>query len=371
MNFFEEALLSRAREFISCLPRPGTPEEDRPPLIAYHGDGDGCTSAYFVHRFLKRPARFYWVETPDFDFEKAETHILEQHPQLLIFLDMPVYNRPHMIQKLTDRGIRVFIYDHHHPGKCSLCDGDPHLLYLNPATEKDSIAYPTCLFAWELLEKKTFFEKEALYMGLYTETWLERVPLFQEFSRQLQEILKQTAKRIHASFLVQEPGTAHLALNFLLKAQALNSLDTDLRSLSENQVLSNIHDLIQHEKSRLMRDVVDSIRKLVQPRYILIRIESKIRVCGLIASELRWKYPHLVVGIWQKWKDRLICELRRGTACRIDLASLIEGVKAGIPLLTGGGHPEAAAFAAEEEPFFHALRKIKTQLAEGGGGLTI
>jgi oligoribonuclease NrnB/cAMP/cGMP phosphodiesterase (DHH superfamily) len=366
MNFFEEALLSRAREFISCLARPGTPEEGRLPLIAYHGDGDGCTSAYLVHRLLKRPARFYWVETPDFDFEKAETHILMEHPQLLIFLDMPVYNRPHMIQKLTDQGIRVFIYDHHYPGTRPLFDGDRHLLYINPAMEKDSIAYPTCLFASELLEEKTPFEKKVLYMGLYTETWLERVPLFHEFSPELQENLKETAKRIHASFLVQEAGTTHLALNFLFKAQAANSLDTDFRSLRENQVLCNIHDLIQHEKSWLMREVVDSIRKLIQPRYILMRIESKVRVCGLIASELRWKYPHLVVGIWQKWKDRLICELRRGMACRIDLASLIEGAKAGIPLLTGGGHPEAAAFAAEEETFFHALRRIKSQLAEKG-----
>jgi single-stranded DNA-specific DHH superfamily exonuclease len=365
MKFFEEDLLSRAREFISCFPRPGSPKEDRPLLIAYHGDGDGCTSAYFVHRFLKRPARFYWVETPDFDFEKAETHILDQHPQLLIFLDMPVYNRPHMIQKLRDQGIRVFIYDHHHPGTCVLCDSDPHLLYINPAMEKDSIAYPTCLFAWELLEEKTFFEKEVLYMGLYTETWLERVPLFQEFSSELQENLKETAKRIHASFLVQEAGTTHLALNFLLKAQAINSLHSALRSLRENQILANIHELIQHEKSWLIREVVDSIRKLIQPRYILIRIQSEIRVCGLIASELRWRYPHLVVGIWQKWKDRLICELRRGMACQIDLASLIEGVKAGIPFLTGGGHPEAVAFAAEEEAFFQALRKIKSQLAEG------
>jgi single-stranded DNA-specific DHH superfamily exonuclease len=366
MGFFEEALLSRARAFIRRLPQPGVLEEDRPLLIAYHGDGDGCTSAYFLHRFLKRPVRFYWVETPDFDFEKAEAHILEEHQQLLIFLDMPVYNRPHMIQKLADRGVSVLIYDHHHPGTCSLCDSDPNLLYINPAMEKDSIPYPACLFAWELLEEKALFEKEVLYMGLYTETWLERVPLFQEFPPELQENLKQTAKLIHASFLVQEAGTTHHALNFLFKAQAFNSMDTHLPSLKETQILSNINDLIQHEKSWLMKEVVESIRKLMQPGYILIRIESKVRVCGLIASELRWKYPHLVVGIWQKWRDRFICELRRGLACRTDLASLVEGVKAGTPLLSGGGHPEAAAFAAEEESFFHALRKIKAQLDKAG-----
>jgi single-stranded DNA-specific DHH superfamily exonuclease len=366
MKFFEETLLSKVREFISCSPQPGSPEEDRPLLIAYHGDGDGCTSAYLVHRFLKRPARFYWVETPDFDFEKAETHILDQHPQLLLFLDMPVYNRPHMIQKLRDQRTRVFIYDHHPTGTRSLCDSDPHLLYVNPALEDESIAYPTCLFTWELLEEKTFFEKEVLYMGLYTETWLERVPLFQEFSPELQENLKETAKRIHASFLVQEAGTTHLALNFLLKAQVINSLHTPFPSSRENQILANIQDLIQHEKGWLMKEVVDSIRKLIQPGYILIRIQSEIRVCGLIASELRWKYPHLVVGIWQKWRGRFVCELRRGTACRIDLASLIEEVKAGIPLLTGGGHPEAAAFAGEEAAFSHALRKIRSQLTERG-----
>jgi hypothetical protein len=365
MKFFENTWLVKAREFIGHRPRWGVPEADRLPLIAYHGDGDGCTSAFLVHRFLNRPARFYWVATPDFDFESAENHILEHHPRLAIFLDMPVYNRPSMIQKLTDQGIRVFIYDHHHPGICSLCDGSPDLLYLNPVRDSDRAAYPTCLFGWELLEEKTLFEKEVLYMGLYTETWLERVPLFQDFSPGLQESLREMAKRIHASFLVQEAGTTHHALNFLLKAQARNSLDGDSDSLSEHQTLSNIHELIQHEKSWLMREVAASIRKLIHPRYILISVDSRIRVCGLIASELRWKYPDLVVGIWQRWKDRLICELRRGIACRTDVASLIEGIKAEIPLLTGGGHPEAAAFTAGEEAFFRALKKIKTQLGEG------
>jgi single-stranded DNA-specific DHH superfamily exonuclease len=365
MKFFEDTWLAKAREFIGHQPRPGAPEPDRLPLIAYHGDGDGCTSAYFVHRFLKRPARFYWVATPDFDFASAESHILEHHPGLVIFLDMPVYNRPSMIQKLTDQGIRVFIYDHHYPGTCPLCDGSPNLLYINPVRNRDAPAYPTCLFGWELLEEKTLFEKQVLYIGLYTETWLERVLLFQDFPPGLQERLKEVAKRIHGSFLVQEAGTTHHALNFVLKAQARNSLEEDPDTLSEHQALSNIHDLIQHEKTWLMREVAASIRKLIQPKYILIRVDSRIRVSGIIASELRWKYPHLVVGIWQRWKDRLICELRRGIDCPIDLASLIDGIKAEIPLLTGGGHPEAAAFAAGEEAFFLALKKIKTQLAEG------
>jgi single-stranded DNA-specific DHH superfamily exonuclease len=361
MMFFEDTWLAKARDFLGCQPQHGA-------LIAYHGDGDGCTSAFLVHRFLNRPAAFYWVATPDFDFQSAETHILSHPPRLAVFLDMPVYNRPSMIQRLTDQGIRVFIYDHHYPGTCPLCDQSPNLLYINPVMNSAAAGYPACLFGWELLEEKTFFEKQVLYMGLYTETWLDRVPLFQDFPPGLQESLRETAKRIHGSFLVQDAATTHHALNFLIRAQAGNSLDGGPESSREYQTLSNIHELIQHEKTWLMKEVAASIKKLIDPSYILIGVDSRIRVCGLIASELRWKYPHLVVGIWQKWEDRLICELRRGAGCPVDLASLIEGIKAEVPLLTGGGHPEAAAFTATEQAFFPALRKIKDQLGKQDSG---
>jgi hypothetical protein len=271
-----------------------------------------------------------------------------------------------MIQKLTDLGTRVFIYDHHRPGEGMPHGENPNLFCMNPAQNRNAAPYPTCLFGSELLDDKGVFEKQVLYMGLYTETWLERLPLFHDFSPALQESLKETARRIHGSFLVQDESTTHHALKFLLKAQAAGSLDQAPGSSEEHRILSNIHDLIQHEKTWLMKLVVASIKKLLEPRYILLGVESKIRVCGLMASELRWKYPGLVVGIWQKWDDRFICELRRGTASAVDLASLIEGMKNEVPVLTGGGHPEAAAFTAREDAFSQALKAIKTKLTERG-----
>jgi hypothetical protein len=52
----------------------------------------------------------------------------------------------------------------------------------------------------------------------------------------------------------------------------------------------------------------------------------------------------------------------------VNLASLIEQLGSEIPLLTGGGHPEAAAFASREDTFFLAIRKIRDLLNESAIG---
>jgi hypothetical protein len=142
------------------------------------------------------------------------------------------------------------------------------------------------------------------------------------------------------------------------------SLDSPPYDLPEYRALSEAYALIQDEKVSLMKGVEAVIRKLPHPDFIISGIDSRMRLCGLVASELRWKNPRLVVGIWQKWKGRLICELRRGTESRVNLALLVERIDAEVPLLTGGGHPEAAAFSAVESRFFPALRKLKELLME-------
>ena len=366
MAYLEESLLTRSREFIRSSAVTGNGVSEQLALIAYHGDGDGCASAYFVKKFLKTPSLLYWVATPDFDFEEAELFVLEHHPILAIFLDMPVYNRPSMIQRLLDQGTKVLIYDHHYSGRSFSLKNDRNLLYINPLMTSGARAYPTCLFGWELLSEKTLLEEQVLYMGLYTESWLDRVSLFHEFSPQLRENLKEIARRIHSSFLVREAGTVHRAVDFLLRfSESHASLDAGPYDSEEYRALADTYMLIQNEKIALMRDVEAVIRRLLHPRYIISGIESEIRLCGLIASELRWKHPRLAVGIWQKWKDRLVCELRRGMESQVNLALLVERIKSEIPLVTGGGHPEAAAFVGVESRFFLALRKMRDLLTQG------
>ena len=103
------------------------------------------------------------------------------------------------------------------------------------------------------------------------------------------------------------------------------------------------------------------IRRLERPGFVLKRVESKMRLCGLIASGLRWKYPTLVIGIWQRWKNRFYCELRTGKDCQVNLVDLIHGIRQRAVILTGGGHPSAAAFTAEKDHFFKALSIIKEE----------
>lgn len=364
MLFFDEQLLVRARDFIhSCL-ISREKEEERPVVIAYHGDGDGCCAGHFLSQYVDRPLSLYWVPTPDFDFAELESYLLKEKPHLVILLDMPVYGRPEMIEELSSRG-NVFIYDHHSPGICEVCDGKENVFYMNPVIDQNGVAFPTALFGWELLSEKDHFEREVLFMGLFTETWVNRVSLFEDFDAAYQDQLKEIAKRIHANFLIHDMNTTHYALNFLSKAASGGgSIIEQAQMMKEYQILENIYDLIQNEKRWLMKNLSAEIRKLAKPRFILKKIESRIRLCGLIASELRWRYPKLVIGVWQKWKQKYYCELRKGTECRVDLAHLIDRLKVETALTTGGGHPMAAAFTAERNAFFDALGRIKRYLVE-------
>ena len=88
------------------------------------------------------------------------------------------------------------------------------------------------------------------------------------------------------------------------------------------------------------------INRLMKPKFILKKIESKMRLCGRIASEMRWR-------------QRLVSDLRRGKDCGENLAFLIECVKREVELITGGGHSPAAAFTAEGYNFFKALGRIR------------
>ncbi|MBW2028926.1 MAG: hypothetical protein JRH06_05540 [Deltaproteobacteria bacterium] len=362
MSLLAEELLGKAREFIDSFLAEG--QRGSRAIIAYHGDGDGCGAAYFLSRYLKRDISFYWVSTAAFDFKDAESFLMDQDPDMVIFLDMPVYNRPEMLYKIRSKG-KVFIYDHHYPGICEMGNNDPGLLYINPVVHQQGTSYPSALFGWELLAERTPFDREMLFMSLFTETWVGRVPLFGDFGPNHMDLLKDLARLIHSSFLIRDMGTTHYALNFLSKVRPEGIRESGAYTHTrEYQILRNIYQLVQNEKGWVSRQLSKEIRKIVNPIFILKGIESQIRLCGLIASELRWQYPGLVVGIWQRWGRRYLCELRRGASCHINLVSLIDHIRSGAQLITGGGHPAAAAFTAEGKHFFAALKELRDFLRE-------
>ncbi len=357
MGFLKEDTLKKARDFIREALKGATLH----PIIVYHGDGDGCCAGFFLKEFINRDTDLYWVATPDFDFQKAESYLMDKNFSLYIFLDMPVDNRKEMILKLSLKA-PVFIYDHHRFHDVADFIGD--ILYINPLLEHDLKDYPAALFGWELLEQKGLFEKEILYMALFTESWLDKLDIFDDIPENKREKLKLVAKMIHSNFLVQDMPTTHYDIDLLLSLpKGKNGIDMErLEDMKEYEILRNIYRLIENEKAWLLNRISNEIKRISKPRYILKKIESKMRLSGLIASELRWHYSHIAIAIWQRWKDRYYCELRRGRYCTVDLASLVELIGSQVQLLTGGGHPEAAAFTAEREGFFKALDILKANL---------
>ncbi len=363
MGYIKEELINKAREFLKSKIKSINDVKKTPVFIIYHGDGDGCASAYFIRNFIRQlddtEPVLYWVPTTDFDFNNAEGFLSENDPGLAVFLDMPVFNNIEMLIKLRKK-IPVFIYDHHRTEPATIFQNDPEFLYINPVIDQAGKAFPTSLFCYELLQNRETTDKEVLYMALFTESWLDRVALFKEFDKDHKEELKKIARRIHSSFLIQDMNTTHYAMNLLKRLN--NKSIIDYMDSREYTIINNIYNLILNEKRWLMKKLIDEISSIQKPSFIIKRIESKIRLCGIIASELRWRYPNLIIGIWQRWKDRYYCELRRGKYSRIDLALLVSQLKKRINLITGGGHPEAAAFTAKKEEFFKAIERMKQML---------
>lgn len=362
MAFFDEQLLAEARDFLSSKVKTGAKQGECRVVIAYHGDGDGCCSAYFLRKYIQCPADFYWVATPDFDFAKLEQYLCQKRPNLTIFLDMPVFNRPEMVEKLSTGG-DIFIYDHHKPGALNISPDTDNVFYINPVAQGLDMHYPTSIFGWDLLQERSEFDRAVLFMGLFSETWLEEFSLFEDLGPEVRDGLKEMSRRIHSSFLISEMSSSHYALNFLLKASEGEGLsNAAFEIIPEYRILENIYTLIQNEKKWLLSQLNSEIRRIPHPRFILKRIQSNMQISGLIASELRWKYPRLVTGIWQKWGNGFHCELRRGRYCSVDLASLVHDIKGEVKLITGGGHPTAAGFTAKGQNFFEAIERIKNYI---------
>lgn len=357
--FINEYLVKEARKFI----KDAIPISRDKITIVYHGDGDGCCSAYFITKFLRKlgvnTPSYRWVGTADFDFKCIERPLLSNKPYMTIFLDLPVYSRPDLLRSLRRKG-KVFIYDHHYPGKF----GGPNLpdrskfLYINPVIHQDG-STPTTIFAWQVNGDEDLLNKEILFMGLYTESWLEGAPFFEDMDQAHKNRLKEVARVVHSSFLIQNMNTTHYALNFLLGLDRPIIEMEDLENNKNYNILKNIYKLIQNEKEWLIYLLLQDMKKMPQPKYVLRRIDSRMRLCGIIASELRWKYPELVVGIWQKWGSSYYCELRRGKDCPINLLEIIDEIKREVKLKSGGGHPEAAAFTADQQNFTKAIEKMK------------
>jgi single-stranded DNA-specific DHH superfamily exonuclease len=358
MAYFDEVIREQTKNFI----RNGLKTENgRFPnvVIAYHGDGDGCCSAYFMSKFLGMDCAYYWVATAEFDFEKAQNDIEKMEPDFTVFLDMPVDNRPQMLKALAKKG-RVFVYDHHESDRYAELMELERLLYINPRVLQNGPAYPTALFVRELLEENTEFADEILFMALFTESWLDRLDLFTDWDKEKIRILKGGGKRMQTSFLSGDSPFFHLALNYIKKAETVGSItDDEVKKTEEFDKLDRLYRSVQEELERLHRQMKSEIGELAEPNYILKRVESRYHLCGLVASGLRREYPHLAVAVWQKWKDRYHCELRRGENCRINLVSLIDFVKRKTRLLTGGGHPPAAGYTARKAEFFKSLELFK------------
>jgi len=360
----DEQLVKEARKFIE---EAILVSKERLEIV-YHGDGDGCCSAYFTGKFLNKlgvkEISYRWVSTADFDFKCLERPMLKNKPNLAIFLDLPIYTRADFLRTLR-RKAKIFIYDHHEPGRFagSNLPDRSRFLYINPVVHQNG-STPATTFAWQLNNEDDLLSKEVLFMGLYTESWAEGAPFFENMDQSHKVKLKEVARAIHSSFLVQDMSKTHYALNFLFNLDKPLLEIEDLEENRQYQILKNIYKLVQNEKEWLLHLIMQDMKKMPQPRYVLKRIDSRLRLSGIIASELRWRYPELVVGVWQRWKDFYYCELRRGRECNVNLVDLIEEIKKEATLKTGGGHPEAAAFTADEQNFQKAVQKMKEMLKE-------
>jgi hypothetical protein len=239
-------------------------------------------------------------------------------------------------------------------------------MYVNPKETGSSRAVPAVVFSHQLRAAAGPIPERVLSAGLIGGGWGKELSTAPSLSREEHARVEEVAERLRSSFLVGDNTEMHYGLDFLRKAG--EGQDFGAPSAGAYEGLDNIHELVQNEKKWIRMRLHGEIRRLGRPKFILKKIDSRMRVNGLLASELCLPFPGRVIGVWQRWKNRYHCEIRRGAGCRADLAALVGEIAGRAELLSGGGRAAAAGFTAKGGSFFKALDLLKHRL---GGACSV
>lgn len=336
-------------------------ENSKRPLLFYHQDGDGISSAAL---FLKAFPHFetFAREGPmmDDDFVKW---IYGKRPDVVVFLDLPVDQEWRKVEQASKllRNSTFVVIDHHTPDKNM---NSENIVHINPRFENKSIYQPTSYLVYNLLSDLGYMVQKHMWVaaiGVISDYAIHDCNQFLEDYRQRFKDLVDTdldesiidSKTGHAAKLISAAITAKgltgakYALETLVKAPDFYSFVSDIR-------LGDMYESVKNEVDAILKDFEKN--KKTENRIIFYEVQSPLNIVSLISSILAKTYPENIITIYKKsaggWKISA-----RWQHAAFDIGDIIKKAAEGIGM--GGGHERAAGAMVKD------IEAFKSRMREG------
>lgn len=315
-------------------------------VLFYHRDCDGvCAAALWLRFFSDFEARPR--EGPGMD-NRFVRYVIDQDPDLLVFLDMPVDQEWKRIGKILDSlpDVRILVIDHHIVEK-DLNAG--RVLHINPKFRHD-IYLPAAFLVYRVLEKLGEDVGEVKWiaaLGVVGDYGFEDCRDF--LDKAGIKNLNKGVEFISAAITLKGLKGANLVLKILLASDSY-------REFLKTKTLGLWKKYVEKE----FRDVIGNFRKEKEEHrdanLVIYTIKSRLNFTSVVATHLSDKLPDKVILIGKKGKDMWKLSVRNQSG-KVNVGDLVKKCVKGIG--SGGGHKKAAGGIVKD------WEKFKRRILEG------
>jgi len=349
-NFVSSSQLEKLGSFLSVKGKR---------YLFYHQDADGVCSAALWMRF------FQGFETRAREGPRIEEafvqELLEEQPELMVFLDLPVDQEAEKVKRLSKiPGCRIIIIDHHIPEEDM---SNENILHINPKFRED-VYLPASYLVYRILEKLDKKVEPLIWMSVIGVIgdygFKECRELLDKcrtkypdllYVRPLESKLGKGAELISAAITLKGLRGAARALDILVRAK-------NYKEFAENRFLLQWKGIVQKEIDKILEEFKEKKEEYPELNLIVYSIESKLSVSSVISSILARLYPDDIIIVKKKtdsghWKLSV-----RSQTGLINVGENIKKCVKGIG--SGGGHKKAGGALVQnwdtfKERFFKLL----------------
>ena len=346
-------------------------------ILVQHRDVDGsCCAA----QLLKFYPDFKTLSIKDpFIPDNIIMEIIEQKPELLVFVDVGVDEHLDRIVKIKNqlKGAKIFLIDHHVIQNDLNKNG---ILHINPRFQDPEIYIPASLMVFHILkhmeslektDRNTFLDK-VHGKPVSSLSWIACIGVISDYGHKnnkefITECKKQYGKLLDAKELIDSrigdsAKTIYSAIILKGEYGVKKSVDCLVKSEGFGEFEKN--ETLKGWRLQVDKEIDDVVAKCEKDKedingVVFCEIDSKLNMASIISNILTEKYQDKIVVVGKEVLDGWKVSIRGSrshVSGKINLANSVKIAVEGIGY--GGGHPQAAgAFTQDWEKFKERLLK--------------
>jgi single-stranded DNA-specific DHH superfamily exonuclease len=319
-------------------------------ILFYHRDCDGVCSAALWLRFF-----------PDFDARPREgprmdsgfvRHVIDQDPDLLVFLDLPVDQEWKRIGKMLESlpDTRILVIDHHIVEK-DLNSG--RILHINPKF-KHEIYLPAAFLVYRILK--------GLEEGVEELDWIAALGIvgdygFEDCRDFLDAVgienLDRGVELVSAAITLKGLKGADIVLKLLLASDSY-------REFLRTKTLGLWKKYVDREFKEVISNFKKEKEEYKDANLVIYIIKGRLNFTSVVATYFSERFQDKVILISKKGKDGWKLSVRNQSG-KFNVGDLVKKCVKGIG--SGGGHKKAAGGIVKD--FEKFKRRLLAELEAG------